>query len=163
MKLYEVSQQLLDAINRGYVVDEETGEVLEREEAQEILTATLAEKVDAYAHIIYEKEAEAEKINELAKRMTARAKALENSAKWLKRQLLEVTKQQGGKIKTGYNAVSVRNTPSVSVEDMEKLPAQYIKVKVERTPDKMELLKALKAGEEINGAELVYNESLQMR
>lgn len=163
MKLYEVSQQLLDAINRGYIVDEETGEVTEGEEAQELLKATLNEKVDAYAHIIYEKEAEAEKIKELAKRMTARAKALENSAKWLKCQLLEVTKAQGGKLKTDYNAVSVRRTPSVSVEDLEALPQKYIKVKIERTADKAELAKALKAGEEIKGAELVYSESLQMR
>ncbi|HFI0197407.1 TPA: siphovirus Gp157 family protein, partial [Streptococcus pyogenes] len=47
--------------------------------------------------------------------------------------------------------------------DETKIPLEYMTEKIERKPDKKELAKLLKTGQEIAGVELIETESLQVK
>lgn len=51
----------------------------------------------------------------------------------------------------------------VEVLDETKIPLEYMTEKIERKPDKKELAKLLKTGQEIAGVELIETESLQVK
>jgi hypothetical protein len=61
----------------------------------------------------------------------------------------------------GLHKLSFRNSTAVNITDETHIPAEYIIV--ETKVDKMKLKEALKNGEEIKGAELVTNKSIQIR
>lgn len=59
--------------------------------------------------------------------------------------------------------VSLRKNKKVEVLDETKIPLEYMTEKIERKPDKKELAKLLKTGQEIAGVELIETESLQVK
>jgi len=52
---------------------------------------------------------------------------------------------------------------SCGVTDVEKIPEEFIKTKVEKTPIKTEILKLLKKGKSVDGAELITKENLNIK
>ena len=67
------------------------------------------------------------------------------------------------KEKTPFFSVSYRRSQSVDVVDLAAIPAEYIKVKTETSPDKMAIKEALKNGQIVAGCQLKETESLQIR
>lgn len=64
-------------------------------------------------------------------------------------------------MKTEKFTFSFRKSTSVQIENDATIPPQFIKV--EKTISRSELAKALKAGEQIEGAQLIENQSLSIR
>lgn len=139
------------------------------EDGQEGLEDTLAsitdaveEKLEAYAMVIKNIESDVEGIKSEEKRLAERRKIMENGITRMKQAIAETLQGSGQeKVKTEKFTFSFRKSSKVEVSDIDSLPQQFIKV--ERTISRAELAKALKAGEQIEGAQLVENQSLQIR
>ena len=98
------------------------------------------------------------------KRLADRRKALENRVESLKGYLFENMRATGhDKIKGSVFTLAIsKNPPKLNISDMASIPKQYF-VMQEPLLDKETLKKELKAGKEINGAELQQSESLRIR
>ncbi|WP_445479142.1 siphovirus Gp157 family protein [Lysinibacillus irui] len=139
------------------------------EDGQEGLEDTLAsitdaveEKLEAYAMVIKNIESDVEGIKSEEKRLAKRRKIMENGITRMKQAIAETLQGSGqDKVKTEKFTFSFRKSSKVEVSDIDSLPQQFIKV--ERTISRADLAKALKAGEQIKGAQLVENQSLSIR
>ncbi|WP_421924865.1 siphovirus Gp157 family protein [Lysinibacillus capsici] len=139
------------------------------EDGQEGLEDTLAsitdaveEKLEAYAMVIKNIESDVEGIKSEEKRLAERRKIIENGITRMKQAIAETLQGSGqDKVKTEKFTFSFRKSSKVEISDIDSLPQQFIKV--ERTISRSELAKALKAGEQIEGAQLVENQSLQIK
>lgn len=145
MTLYEINAAITDCI------DAETGEVIDFERLV-ALNMEREQKLENIALWIKDLTAEAAAIKAEKMKLAERQAAAENKAESLKVFLAE---QLGGqKFSTARCAVSFRRTKSVNVIDLWKLPEDYLRYS-DPTPDKKALGEALKAGQTIEGAELV--------
>ncbi|HEO6300420.1 TPA: siphovirus Gp157 family protein [Streptococcus agalactiae] len=70
---------------------------------------------------------------------------------------------QKKKIDAGIFKVSLRKSKKVEILDETKIPLDYMQEKTEYKPMKSEISKALKAGIDISGVELIETESLQVK
>lgn len=139
------------------------------EDGQEGLEDTLAsitdaveEKLEAYAMVIKNIASDVEGIKSEEKRLAERRKIMENGITRMKQAIAETLQGSGqDKVKTEKFTFSFRKSSKVEVSDIDSLPQQFIKV--ERTISRADLAKALKAGEQIKGAQLVENQSLQIK
>lgn len=67
------------------------------------------------------------------------------------------------KVDAGVFKVSLRKSKKVEVLDETKIPLEYMTEKIEYKPNKAEIAKLLKAGQEITGVELLETESLRVK
>ena len=117
----------------------------------------LEEGADHVMALVKEREARAAIRKAEAKRLTARAKVDENSAKWFKAKLTDILRAVKAKrIETKRFKIS-RCSSRAPVEvacNVEDLPEKYQRVKTEVSADKDALREALEAGEKIEGVTL---------
>lgn len=153
MKLYEIDEAILNCI------DQETGEIIDVEQlnALQIERETKIESVALWIKDLTA-EAAAYKAEKLA--FAERQKAAEEKAESLKKWLENAL--GGANFKTTKAAVSFRKTQSVQVSDIWALGEEFVKYS-DPTPDKNAIKAALKAGQEINGAELVESISCSIK
>lgn len=152
--LYEINEQLLN------LTDSETGEI-EDWSAFEALQLARDEKIENIA--LYHKNllAEAAALKAEEKSFADRRKRAENKADSLKRYLDSAL--HGQKFNTVKVAISYRKSTSVEVDES-KLPANWLReIPASHVVDKVEITKALKAGEAIEGATLVENKNIQIK
>lgn len=163
MTLYEINAELDNLLNNS--VDPETGEVAEDFEAQ----------LDA---LLMQRETKLENIALAVKNLTADAEALKAEKQaFEKRQRVTLNKAErlknylqaqlaGEKFSTTKVAISYRKTPSAVIDDdvffARAENCKYFRLKPPEA-DKAAISKDLKAGIEIEGAELVYNTSMQIK
>ena len=124
-----------------------------------------ADKIDSFASFIRAESARAKYYREEAQRLSSKARVAEERIGFLKHRYLS-TMQSAGLTKIQGNAycVSIRHTPSVEVDDVDKLDDLYCRIiPARREPDKKILSEALKGGTVIPGCRLVTNDSLQIR
>lgn len=124
-----------------------------------------AEKIDSFAAFLRAETARAKYFKEEAQRLSSKAKTAEGRINYLKHQYL-CTMQSAGLTKIQGNAysVSIRQTPSVEVTDVDSLDDMYCRiVPAKREPDKKLIAEALKGGMTIPGCRLTHNDSLQIR
>lgn len=132
------------------------------EDTLDSITDAVEEKLEAYAMVIKNIESDVEGIKSEEKRLAERRKVMENGIVRMKQAIAETLQNSGqDKVKTEKFTFSWRKSSKVEVSNIDSLPQQY--VKVERTISRAELAKALKAGEQIEGAQLVENQSLSIR
>ena len=96
-------------------------------------------------------------------RLTARKKTTENGIDRMKAALLAFLQYSGqNKVKAGSFSVSTATTQAVQITDEKAIPCIYL---VEQPPkiDKIGIKNALKAGEEISGAELINNLGVRIK
>lgn len=162
-KLYEINadvERLLDEestlrLDNGQAVDTESGEVFslaERLEALQLEKEQKVESVALYAGDIIERKAA----------LDARIKALQDVSKGLQKQIdgltnyiLFATENSG--LETSNVLVKVKkNAPKTIIENEAELPECFIRTvtKVETSPDKTAIKKAIQAGEIVPGAHL---------
>ena len=152
--LYEINEQLLN------LTDSETGEI-EDWSAFEALQLARDEKIENIA--LYHKNllAEAVALKAEEKSFAERRKRAENKAESLKNYL--ATSLNGSKFNTTRVAINWRKSTSVEVDET-KLPANWLReIPATHVVDKVEIAKALKAGETIEGATLVTNNNIQIK
>lgn len=153
MKLYEIDEAILGCI------DTETGEVIDPERLT-ALQMERTEKIEGVALWIKDIKAEIEAVkaekNAFADRQKSLERKLDSVTEWLKNTL------DGQKFNTSKAVVSFRHTESVKVEDVFKLNENFLRYS-DPTPDKAAIKKALKAGETVEGAELVESVSMTVK
>lgn len=161
IKLHEIPAALagmLDLIQ----VDEETGEIepatLESvqiaSEEKIIATAMYIRRLDAL------NKATKETIQNLQKRVSADSKRIE-ALKWLMTKAMDSL--QYTEVKSPEVTLRFRKSSSVEITDSESLPEQFLRTKTVVEPDKTAIKNALKAGEKIQGAQLVESRNLQIK
>ena len=152
--LYEINEQLLN------LTDSETGEI-EDWSAFEALQLARDEKIENIA--LYHKNllAEAAALKAEEKSFADRRKRAENKAESLKRYLTDTL--NGRKFTTLSVDINWRKSTSVEVDET-KLPANWLReVPATYVVDKVEIAKALKAGEAIEGATLKESNNIQIK
>jgi len=153
MTLFEIKKQMLECI------DPETGEIdVDRLNALEMARD---EKIENIGCWIKNLTSDAEALSRESKNMKARADAAERKAESLKGYLTWAL--DGQKFSTPKVAISWRKSTKVNITDEESIPDDYASLVLTRKIDKAELKKALKAGEEIDGAELVEGNNIQIK
>ena len=161
IKLHEIPAALagmLDLIQ----VDEETGEIepatLESvqiaSEEKIIATAMYIRRLDAL------NKATKETIQDLQERVSADSKRIE-ALKWLMTKAMDSL--QYTEVKSPEVTLRFRKSSSVEITDSELLPEQFLRTKTVVEPDKAAIKNALKAGEKIQGAQLVESRNLQIK
>lgn len=161
IKLHEIPAALagmLDLIQ----VDEETGEIepatLESvqiaSDEKIIATAMYIRRLDAL------NKATKETIQDLQERVRADSKRIE-ALKWLITKAMDSL--QYTEVKSPEVTLRFRKSSSVEITDSEALPEQILRTKTVVEPDKTAIKNALKAGEKIQGAQLVESRNLQIK
>lgn len=161
IKLHDIPAALagmLDLIQ----VDEETGEIepatLESvqiaSEEKIIATAMYIRRLDAL------NKATKETIQDLQERVRADSKRIE-ALKWLMTKAMDSL--QYTEVKSPEVTLRFRKSSSVEITDSESLPEQFLRTKTVVEPDKTAIKNALKAGEKIQGAQLVESRNLQIK
>lgn len=157
--LFDITEDLLALAD---LLDEQDGDITETEAQFDAWFAELGEerdnKLDGYAYLIRDCEAEAERLKDEVDRLRARKTAAENKAKKLKERLEVFLKIQGiEKIKTDRFTFALQKPggkPKVEVEAKylehpEELPEAFRRVKFEANLDA--LREAFEAGDEVAG------------
>jgi hypothetical protein len=161
MKLYEITEELLEAANH------EGEELTEDELHQRLnnLAMSFTSKAEGVTKLIKNIDAYASAADEEAKRLQAVRKSAQNRAQWLKRYLQEnmqalgLTKLQAGVFRLGIQ----KNPPRVVVDDPGQIPMEYAEEITELRIDKAALKSALQEGQQIPGAHIEQGESLRIR
>jgi hypothetical protein len=145
------------------LLEESGGELTpEIEEALTLNEENFLVKSEGYIESIARFKALAEAADVRIKEMQRIKKTAENSKRRLEERLLWALQTMGrDKVEVGLRKLALRMTTAVNITDETAIPAEYIKV--ETSVDKMRIKEALKSGEVITGAELVTNQSIQIR
>lgn len=169
MKLYELTANYKEVLDMMNTVPDESSEA--GEEQRKVFTDTLDAikddmkvKVDNITRFIANKEADIDGYDKEIKRLTALKKSTEQKIEWLKDYTmyqLEIAKIK--KLETGTFVVSIRNSKSVQITDAKQLPDKFIHKTLTEKPDKKLIKDALKIGENVPGAVLAENHSLNIR
>lgn len=159
MKLYEINEALEQALEAAF--DPETGEILDEDALAQVETLELAreDKLEGIACWIKDLRADAEAIktekNNLAKRERAANNKADRLTDYLKWQLA------GEKLKTARASVSYRHSEAVELADnFEPMNLPSDCWAVEYKVNKTAIKEHLKAGETLEGAELVKRTSM---
>lgn len=146
-KLYEIETQIarLIELDGGNSVDPETGEILDSE-ALVALALERDTKVENCLLVIKNDKAEAEMVDREIKRLQLRKRALDNHREHLTSYVQSWLK--GEKFKGELSSVYYRTSKSVVVDDVTKVPEEYIRTITE--PKKLEIMQAHKNGLDIS-------------
>lgn len=151
--LYEINSALLEC------VDEETGEIIDFEQLNELLMERNT-KIEKVALWIKNLDALAVSIKAERDALDKRMKLTENKSKslqeWLKNAL------DGQKFETARVCVSFRKSESTEI-DANVLDKKWCREKVTYTPDKTAIKKAIKEGQTVVGARIVVNQNVQIK
>ena len=146
-------------------------ELLEAGEIDEqILTDTLesigaSEKLHDYVHVLKSFEAEVTMIEAEMARLKENKRLLENRMEYLKEKMVEFMQATNQKTaNAGTFKIKLNESKSCEIEDESLIPMQYMReIPAKLEPNKAEMLKALKNGEQISGASLKTNYSVTMK
>jgi len=153
MNLYQINEEIMNCL------DEETGEIIDENKLEELQIA-FDEKVENIGCWIKNLLAEAEAIKQEKLKLADRQKAAENKATSLKNYLANAL--GGSKFNTPKVAISFRKSTSVAITSLIDIPNEYLKFK-EPEVNKTELKKAILAGKEVKGAELIESQNIQIK
>lgn len=167
MTIFEIDAAISAAIERAFAaVDTDTGEVAETFDSAKIeaLQGERDAKIEGIALTIKNIDAEADAIDAEIKTLKKRLDAKRNRAQRLREFIAgylhtaEMTRFETAKV-----ALTFRRSKTVNVYDADALPDDFIKIVTEAKPDKVAIKAAIKAGATIPGAEIVENETLQIK
>ena len=161
MTLYEIDKRIEDAMERA--VDPETGEIISDEAMAELeqLDMDRGEKIENTAMYYKNLMSDADQLKEEAKKLSDRARSAENRAEALKNYLS--FSLNGQPFKKGTVAISYRKGISVQIDDVQELPAEYLRFK-DPEPNKTAIRIALKADpESVPGASLIETQNIQIK
>ena len=153
MNLFQIDEEIMSC------VDMETGEIVDTERLEQ-LQMDRDTKIENIACWIKNLTADVKALKAQKQAFADRQKAAENKAESLKKYLSGYL--GGQKFSTDKVAISFRKTSSVNVTNIGQIPAEYLKY-AEPTADKTAIKKAISAGVEITGAEIVEGQSISIK
>lgn len=152
--LYEIDQEILNCI------DMETGEILDFEKLSELQMAReiKLENVALWIkNLNSDMAAYKAEIDNFKQRYDAAKNKAESLKEWLTRVL------EGQKMVTPKVQVTFRKSESIQIADEALIPDEYIKQKIETSPDKVAIKEAIKSGKNVAGCELVTNTNISIK
>ena len=160
MNLYEITRE---AQELAFLL--ETDELTpELEQALLINQDQLQSKAGNYAKVIANIQSDADAIDAEIKRLKAMKETKDRAVNRLKEALREAMLVSGiDKIEAPLFKLSLRRSEAVEVDVVEALPTDFVTRKVVVTADKVSIKEAIKRGENITGARIVENFSLQIK
>jgi len=161
MNLYEINTQIMDAYDKA--IDTETGEILDESLFSLIdeLEMQRDEKIKNLGLWVKNLKSDVNSIDEEIKALQAMKERKKSKVSSIERYIQG--NLQGNKFDGGIVQISFRKTQSVMVEDIERIPDAFKRVKTTIEADKMALKEALKNGEIIDGAMLMDNLSMTIK
>lgn len=153
MNIYEIDSQILSCI------DEETGEILDVERLEKLIQDK-NNKIESVACWYKNTVAEAEAIKTEISNLKARKERDEKLAENLKRYISDVL--DGEKFKTSKVSISYRKSSSVEVDDVYKLPDEFLTYKSPE-PKKSMLKSAIDNGQKFEGVRIVEKMNIQIK
>ena len=158
--LFNISQDFKSLYDIANDAENEDMEAL-AELFSEVETS-LSDKLDNTIYIIKELDSDADALKAEAKRLTDKAKALENKGKYLKELMLGAVKASGvEKLKSDKFSYYIKRTEVLNVVSEDNIGREFFRIK--REIDKTVLKKAIKDGLILDGVSIVENESLVSR
>ena len=160
--VYELDAKISSCIqlDEEHVVSVDDGEVLNLQQF-EALQMERGQKIEGLCCYIKNTLAEAEaiyaEINVLSRRAEARKKEVERCKAYLAGVLY------GEKFETPRCKISWRKSEVCNVLSMEEIPDEYKRTKVTVDADKTAIKKAIKAGAEIPGAEVIQKLNMTLK
>ena len=160
MNLYEITREALELASLL-----ETEELTPELEAALIINQEqLQTKAGNYAKVISNIQSDADAIETEIKRLKAMKDSKERAITRLKEAVREAMLVSNiDKIESPLFKLSLRRSESVEVDLVEALPSDFRNVKNVVTADKVAIKEAIKRGENIIGARIVENFSLQIK
>lgn len=146
-------------------LEELGGEITpELEQALTINEEQFVAKAEDYGHAILNLKAMATAAKAEKERLASLQKFYENAQKRLTDALSTAMQVFGqDKVENDTMRLSLRHTTATEVDDLDAIPMEYKTTKVEVVADKTAIKKAIQSGEEVPGAHLVENVSLQIK
>lgn len=156
-------KQIYDKLECGEGIDLETGEIKPEIANELALTQqNLQTKALDYGYVIKSFDDEIDIYDREIKRLQERKEYLKNTQSRLKQTLSNAMQDFGiVEIKGETLRLSFRESESVEVIDEDLLTIKFKQLKF--VPDKIAIKKALKNGEDVQGARLVKNQNLQIK
>ena len=153
--LYELSDAIRQVIDRGFALDEETGEITFDETNLEELRLMFREKAEACALYVKDQRALAKAIRDEEKSLAERRRSAERRADRVERYLLaHIDELPDRRLETPRVALSTRRSTAVEVVNDGMVPDEYMTYKTTKTINRDAIRKALKAGESVPGCHL---------
>lgn len=164
MQLYAIKGMMIDTLDIFLESEQEEVDQEFYTETMEFLKEELSHKSSNIIKYISNLDAEAQSIKIEIDRLSKAKKSRERKLESLKSYLISTMQHlEKTKIETDIGTYGIRKSTALKVLDMNKIPKEYLKVKKEISIDKRELTSHIKAGEDIEGAILVENYSLQIK
>lgn len=166
LSIYSIPHEIQTALN-ALTVDEETGEVIGWERLDE-LTQGAADKIANTARFIRYAEVQIDAMDKVIADIMARKQSAQNLVDKLMVKVVQALLAMPDgkrKIEEPDIKVSTRKSESVSLDDESLLDKKFVKVEVitKQSPDKKAIKEAIKSGEEVKGAHLCTNYTLQIK
>ena len=164
LSLYNIDAAVMTVLEDGLVFDEETGEVIFDADNLDALETERNAKLEAVALFVKSLEAEAAAMREEERKLAERRGRNERKAERLRKYISDSMQRFGDtKLETARVSLGFRRSESVEVVDQAALPVEFVKIKMTETADKAAIKKALKSGQQVEGAALVENKNLQIK
>ena len=160
--LYGITAELNAILTQ---LEELGGEITpELEQALVINEESFAAKSEDYGHAILNLKGMAAAAKAEKERLATLQKFYENTCNRLDNALKTAMVATGhDKVETPTMRLSLRHSTATEVDDLDAIPAEYKTTKVEVVADKTAIKKAIQQGEDVPGAHLVENVSLQIK
>ena len=146
-------------------LEELGGEITpEIEQALAINEEQFVAKAEDYGHAILNLKGMAAAAKAEKERLAGLQKFYENTQKRLADALSTAMQVFGhDKVENATMRLSLRHTTATEVDDLDAIPSEFKTTKVEVVADKTAIKKAIQQGEDVPGAHLVENVSLQIK
>lgn len=161
MKLYELIPEIEACVKLDdeHAVNTETGELIDVA-ALDALKLERDTKIENISLWIKNLNSDAEALKAEKNAFAERERTAKNKADQLKKYLTECL--EGSSFKTEKVSISFRKSESIEVEDVYKVPEEFLKYK-EPDVDKMAIKRILKAGNMVTGCRLVEKQNIQIK
>ena len=163
MKLYELAENYQEVATMMDQVEIGSEDWQTIQDTLEAINGEFDVKIQNICALVKEYKYNVEMVKAEKKRLDEVAKGYENKATWLECYLQEQLEKTGNLKSTmlyGPHKMTFRKSVSTEVTDMNALPIEYIKTKVEA--DKTAIKKALQEGVAVAGARLVDTTSFKV-
>ena len=160
--LYGITAELNNILAQ---LEETGGEITpEIEQALAINEEQFVAKAEDYGHAILNLKGMAAAAKAEKERLAALQRFYENAQKRITDALSNAMQVFGrDKVENATLRLSLRHTTATEVDDLDAVTAEYKTTKVEVVADKTAIKKAIQQGEDVPGARLVENVSLQIK
>ena len=168
MKLYEITSEMR-ALDELFLscIDKETGEVKDDgviDILEQELKLQLQTKGAGIIKSFKNSEAMLNGVDEEIKRLQALKKSISNQINSRKEYIVRNMEMMGiTKIETELGNLSLRKSKSVNIYDESLIDKKFIEIETKEKISKTEIKKAIEAGENVQGANIVEKNSLNIK